>query len=188
MNTTINSNYSPRAGDVISTYTPFFWYRPGTWMAPPIRYFTKEKYTHSAIVVEIWGRFFVAEALASGIIMRPLKEFPDGMDVLISRPEFDRDISTISMKALSKVGHTGFDYSSLIFHQLFYKLTGKWIGWTKSSTRASDKFYCSEYVAWIYNFYFPEWHLTTPDMIFNHPGFKTVWTGTDKQLAKFDKS
>ena len=107
-----------QAGDVITTYTPFEWKRPVTYMAPMIRFFTKYKYTHTAIVLECWGSIFVCEAYTSGIIIRPIESFPDKMKVSVIRPKFEFDQRELSKKALSKVSTTKYDLLSLIFFQI----------------------------------------------------------------------
>lgn len=150
-------------------------------MAPIIRFFTKYKYTHTAIALECWGSMFVCEAYTSGIIIRPLEEFSDKMKVSVTRPNFEFDKRELSKKAMSKVSTTKYDLISLILFQILYQITGKWYGHTKAR-KAEKKFYCSEYVAWLYKNVFSEWYMTTPEDIHKSENFQTVFEGWDHEL------
>jgi len=72
----------------------------------------------------------------------------------------------IAMLMLPHVGINPYDYAGLI-NQLIYQYTGKWIG---KKTKGDNKFYCSEFVAFIYNKinkkYYPEWWEISPGQIF----------------------
>ena len=127
----MEKTFKLQTGDIISTYTPFEWKRPVTYMAPIIRFFTKYKYTHTAVILECWGSMFVCEAYTSGVIIRPLEEFPDKMKVSVTRPDFEFDKRELSKKAMSKVSTTKYDIISLVFFQTLYQITGKWYGNTK---------------------------------------------------------
>ena len=173
-----------QAGDVFSVYTPFKFKRPMSWLSSLIRVITKDKYSHSAIAVEIWGRIFICEALAKGIVMKPIEEWPQGDMIAVSRPNFSFDKKAFNIKALSKVGNTGYDYSSLIFYQLIYQITGKWMGWTSATVRATNKFYCSEFVGWLYDSIFPDWYKTKPENIYDDKrSFIIIYEGKDDMIC-----
>jgi hypothetical protein len=177
------NDFQLEAGDIFCTFTPFQIKRPSTYLAPIIRFFTKYKYTHTAFVIECWGSLFVCEAFTSGIIIRPLNEFSDGMIVSVLRPSFKFDKKEISKKALSKVSTTKYDLISLLFFQILYQTTGKWYG-QKKERKAEKKFYCSEYVAWLYGDVFEKWYMTTPEDIHINKNFKEVFVGVDHDLVK----
>jgi|TARA_R110000851_G_scaffold112921_3_gene237314 hypothetical protein len=183
----METKFTLQTGDIISTYTPFEWKRPMTYMAPLIRFFTKYKYTHVAIALECWGSMFICEAFTSGIIIRPVKEFPDKMKVSVIRPNFEIDKIGLSKKALSKVSTTKYDLLSLVFFQIIYQITGKWYGHTKAR-KAEKKFYCSEYVAWLYMNVFSKWYMTTPEDIHKSEDFTIVFEGWDHELITKEDS
>ena len=176
------TTFKLQTGDIISTYTPFEWKRPVTYMAPFIRFFTGYKYTHSAIAVEVWGNMFICEAFTSGIIIKPLEEFPDKMQVTVSRSKKEIDKRGLSLKALSKVSRTKYDILDVFVFQIIYQITGKWYG-KKKARKAAKKFYCSEFVAWVYDKEFPNWYMTSPEDIHkNTQDFDHVYNGLDKTL------
>lgn len=183
-NETMNNieKFKLQTGDIISTYTPFEWKRPTTYMAPFIRFFTNYKWTHTAVAIEVWGKMFICEAYTSGIIIKPLQEFPDGMRVTVSRPKRDINKKELSLKMLSKVSRTKYDILDVFVFQTIYQLTGKWYGKTKDR-KAAKKFYCSEFVAWVYDKEFPNWYKTSPEEIHrNTQDFEHVYVGDDSNL------
>ena len=175
------TKFQLQAGDVLCTYTPFQVKRPTTYLAPLIRFFTKYKYTHTAFVIECWGSIFICEAYTSGIIIRPIQAFPDGMTVTVLRPKFEIDKKEVSKKALSKVSTTKYDLLSLVLFQVIYQITGKWYG-QKKARKAEKKFYCSEYVAWLYSNVFENWYMITPEAIHKSEKFDHVFIGQDHDL------
>lgn len=171
-----------QTGDVISTYTPFDWKRITTYMAPFIRFFTKYKWTHTAIAIEIWGKMFIVEAFLNGIIIKPLEDFPDHMKVCVSRPKKEIDKKALSIKAMSKVSRTKYGFANALLFQTIYQVTGKWYGRTKDRHR-ENRFYCSEFVAWLYQEEFPRWYKTSPAVIHkNTEDFEHVFIGYDEDL------
>lgn len=171
-----------KTGDIISCYTPFEWRRPTTYLAPAIRAFTGFKYTHTALVVECWGSTFVAEAYTSGVILRPVEEFPDGMVVSVQRPKQINE-REVAVRALSRVSRTKYDISSLLM-QAAFQITGKWHGST-NERKAAKKFYCSEFVAWVHGGIFKKWYMTTPgDIMGNTTDFHVIYTGPDFGILK----
>lgn len=175
--------FKVQAGDIISMYTPFKWNKPFSWLSVMIRKISRSTWSHSAVVVDIWGRAFICEALATGIVIRPIEEWGDGAVVCVSRPKVPIDKEEFSCKAMSKVGHTGYDYSSLLWYQLLYQITGRWYGHTTASKKTAKKLYCSEYASWLFEPYFKDWFKTTPEMIQrNDKDFDHVYKGEDTTL------
>jgi len=83
--------------------------------------------------------------------------------IYILRPNFDIDIAKFNTLAHS-FNPVKYDFFGLI-HQLILQKTGYWIG---RKLKANNRFYCSEYVAYIYNqLYnlFPEWYKMNPKNI-----------------------
>ena len=175
--------FQVQAGDILNTYTPFSIKKPFSWLSTIIRKISGSTWSHSAVVVDIWGRTFICEALATGIVIRPLEEWGEGAIVSVSRPKNPADQRKFSSLALSQVGYKGYDYSSLIWFQLLYQITGRWYGHTTASKKTAQKFYCSEFAAWLYQEIFPEWYKTTPQDCFNNiTNFEHVYTGIDITL------
>jgi len=134
------------------------------------------------VAIEVWVTMFVCEAFTSGIIIKPLDEFPDGMQVTVSRSKGDIDKRELSLKALSKVSRTKYDLLDVFVFQIIYQVTGKWYG-KKKERKAAKKFYCSEFIAWIYSKEFPKWYMTSPEDIHkNIQDFDHVYNGADKTL------
>jgi hypothetical protein len=51
-----------------------------------------------------------------------------------------------AQRALTKVGHTAYDFEGLLLRQPIELLTGTWL----EKGDKNVKMYCSEYVAWVY--------------------------------------
>lgn len=172
-----------QAGDLLNMYTPFSIKKPFSWLSYIIRKISNSTWSHTAVVVDIWGRSFIAEALATGIVIMPLDEWGEGAIVSVSRPKVPVDVKEFSSRAVAKVGHTGYDYGSLIWFQLLFQITGRWYGHTDASRKTSNKFYCSEYAAWLFSPCFPRWFETTPQMVHeNKKEFDHVYEGVDYTL------
>ncbi len=127
-----------------------------------IKKFTKSKLNHTALVIQIWDKLFVIDAQANGV---NLKTFEDWVKVYkykykVSRPKVWN--KEMKIKAISKVGITGYDFASLLVYQPLYLLTGKWYGKKK---HADSKMYCSEYVSWVFNL--PEWYANSPQDVYD---------------------
>ncbi len=110
-------------------------------------------YHHSAIVVDIWGRLNVAEAVGKGFKIHPIEEaYPNWNRVDIITP--NKPLSDIEKKEISRIAEhyslkiTRYDYFNFLF-QIWLIKTGKWIG--PRGKKAENRFYCSEAVATIYN-------------------------------------
>jgi hypothetical protein len=173
-----------KAGDIICCSTPFSIKSPISWLSAAIRKVSKSDWSHCAVAVSVWGRTFVSEALATGIVLRPLEEWPRGCNVCVMRPKEAINEKDWCIRALSKVGHTGYDYGSLFWYQLIYQLTGHWVGRTAASKKADQKLYCSEYAGWLYKEQFPEWWRMSPSQIqSNSKGFDYAFIGPASELA-----
>jgi len=113
-----------------------------------IKKFTRSKFSHTALFIEIWGQPYVIDAQADGVNVRPFYEWKKryDYDIIAHRSSGELDRVELSKKALTKVGHTAYDVESLVLRQPHKLLTGSW----KEKGNATEKMYCSEYVAWVY--------------------------------------
>jgi len=167
----------------VNMYTPFSMRKPFSWLSFAIRKVSKSTWSHSAVVIDIWGRTFICEALATGIVVRPIEEWGEEAIVCVSRPKTPVDKKEFSSRAMSRVGYTGYDYSSLLWYQLLYQITGRWYGHTDASRKTTERFYCSEFASWLYEPFFPHWYKTTPQMMQeNKVAFNHVYEGLDTTL------
>ena len=137
-----------------------------------IRFFQKCPYYHAGIVVELWGEFFVAESNSHGLTVNRLEDSIKNCKILILKPKFEYDYIQINKFVIPILGKHKYDMMSLLFYQLIYLITGKWIG--RKDEHASKRLYCSEFVAYVFHSLydvFQEWYMTNPRMIFENPNF-----------------
>lgn len=113
-----------------------------------IKKFTRSKFSHTALFIEIWGQPYVIDAQADGVNVRPFYEWNKKYDYDIVAHRFSGELDRIALskRALTKVGHTGYDIEGLLIRQPHKLITGKW----KEKGDMSERMYCSEYVAWVY--------------------------------------
>lgn len=136
--------------------------------------FTNGKFSHTAIAVEIWGQIYIVGAQKNGINPRLFSEWQKQFNYTfeVSRPK-QVNKKEISRRIFSKVGVTKYDYKSLLFLQPWYLITGKWKG---KRHKAEDRFYCSEFVGWVYDL--KKWRELSPqklfESVFNDPNYITL--------------
>jgi uncharacterized protein YycO len=109
---------------------------------------TKSKFSHTALFVEIWGQPYVIDAQKDGVNVRPWDAWMKEYDYTITAMRSPNKLQekSFAARALTKVGHTGYDFESLFLRQPSKLLTGKW----KIKGNEDERMYCSEYVAWVY--------------------------------------
>lgn len=159
-----------RSGDILSC-------RSRSWLAKAIQWFTKSRFNHTALVIEIWDTLFVIDSQKDGTNLRPLTEWLKKYKYTfeVHRP---KDFTTEHReRAVSKVGHTPYDFSSLLIYQPWYILTGKWKG--RKKAKAAERLYCSEFVAWVFNI--PEWWKMSPQAL-----YELLDTSSDFKKALMD--
>lgn len=114
-----------------------------------IMWATKSKWSHTAVFIEIWGQPFIIEAQAKGVYVIPyfewLKEWQ--YDFEVSRNIQLTDYRLYSIMAMSKVGHTGYDFASLLIRKPIQIITGKW----RKRAVEDDRQFCSEYALWTHD-------------------------------------
>jgi len=153
-----------KTGDVLNVRHPFKWSKPFRYISATIRFFTKCYYNHSAIIVSNWGKVYVAEAASKGIIVTPFEDWKTDLEYSVYRPKFMVKEKLVARKIMCKQGYTGYDFSGTLFHQLVYQVSNVWIG--RKGKKSEKRQYCSEYIAWIYQEYFPEYWKVAPDDIY----------------------
>jgi len=127
-----------------------------------IQKFTKSRINHTALVIEVWGELFIIDSQKDGTNPRPLSEWliKYNYKYKIHRP---KNFSyREKYRAVSKWGHTPYDFSSLFIWQPLYILTGKWHG--RKAPGADNRMYCSEYVSWVFEI--PNWWKLSPQEAF----------------------
>lgn len=119
-----------------------------SYISKGIHAFTGGK-THTAVVIECWGKLYVVDAQRNGVNPKPLDEWKAkyNYDITVHRPIYPFDIKEKSIKAFSKVGLTAYDYKSLLIFQPIYITTGYWFG--KRNEDANSRMYCSEFIGWL---------------------------------------
>lgn len=110
------------------------------------------EYSHTALFIEIWGQPFIVEAQKNGVNLKHFDAWTKkyNYSFSVSRftgyPKISDEI--ISLRALSVAGVTPYDFESFLFRKPKEILTKKW----NSRKNESKKMFCSEYVAWVYQF------------------------------------
>lgn len=135
--------------------------RNAAWLSRMIRKFMngyrkrqglpkRELWSHAAMVIDVWGHKYVAEAQKEGIIVRDLKDaYGNSVDrIKVRSPKkayTKKEKELVTKSALADVmDPTRYDYFGLL-HQIFYVTTGKWIG--PKGDKADRRLYCTEAVA-----------------------------------------
>lgn len=114
-----------------------------------IKRFTKSTFSHTALFIEIWGQAYVIDAQKDGVNLRPFSEWKKeyDYDFIAHRPsDGELDSVALSKRALTKVGHTAYDFEGLILRHPWQLLTGKW----DQKGDPYERMTCSEYVMWVY--------------------------------------
>ena len=110
---------------------------------------TKSKYSHTAIVLVVWGEIYVIDAQSNGVSPKPFLEWQKKYKYTyeVRRAPFLIDEQAFYKKAMSKSGLTAYDWEGLLIKQPWKLITGKW---RNKGEKEDDKQYCSEYAAWCY--------------------------------------
>lgn len=113
-----------------------------------IRKFTKSKFSHSALFIDIEGTSYIIDAQKDGVNLRLFSKWKDiyKYDFVVHRSQtlFNEDI--IKNRALSKSGTTAYDFEGLLIKQPVELATGKW----RKEKCEECQMYCSEFVAWVW--------------------------------------
>jgi hypothetical protein len=117
-----------------------------------IMWATKSNVSHTALFVRLYGLPYVIDSQKDGTNLRPFDEWMEMYNYYfeISRPVKIENQGEFIKRALSKTGNTAYDLEGLLIRQPWKLITGKWKH--KPGKNQDEKMYCSEYVAWVYNF------------------------------------
>jgi len=132
-------------------------------------------YNHCGVIINDDGYTWVYES-SGGYVRRVKLKDRKLDDVALFRPKTGLvDMDKFKMMATYYQGSSKYDYKGLIWHQLVFQLTGKWIG--KTGDIASKRMYCGEYNAKCYRYategaLFTDYWRTDPEDIYNHKSFK----------------
>ena len=155
------NKYDLKVGDIVL-------YSGKGFLPRAIQFFQRNKYNHAGLVVEVWGKLFILEAVAEGVVLNTIEDSFKGSKQIVMRPNFDVAANKqFSNFAVELTEDRKYDYAALFWHQLIYKITGRrrWVG---RQHTAGEKLYCSELCAYVYNqLYglFPKWYKTSPAML-----------------------
>jgi hypothetical protein len=158
-----------RTGDILMV--------SGNWfLARAIQFVTKSKWNHAGIFVWLEGELFVVEAEKEGLQLARWdgEKYQSGQatdrELVIMSPRRGLLHYSTAQFMMPYVGSRGYDFGSLLWYQVIYNLTGKWKG--KKDMMAAKRFYCSEWVAYVYNHFlglYPDWWQISPRELFeNH--------------------
>lgn len=166
-----------QAGDVILFRNNFVWHEPMTWLSALVRLFTRCQFNHCALIVTNWNVPFISEAVNRGIITRPAEKHlvRSKTRIMVLRPRDPftpgtRELQDFIIRANSVVG-SKYDFVSLFWFQLIYRITGKWYGPTNDPT--GKRMVCSEFVAWAYKL--DKWWLYSSKEVMYHRHFMWVF-------------
>lgn len=165
-----------RAGDVILFHTPLS-FAPMSWLSWAIRKFTQFPYNHSALIVENNGELFINEAIAGGVVARPLEKYLDRDDsIIILRSKQELDGLGLSKKANQELG-ISYNFKGLIDNAIYrlpklvFNVQIPWPGHT--ATFAMSRMVCSQYVAWAHAL--PEWWTMSSAEVFYSNRFEVIF-------------
>ena len=109
-----------------------------------IRYFTKGRYSHTALVISLEGILFIVDSQHDGTRIRTFEAWKNTYNYKykISRP---LDPKQKLLQEVKEYINTSYGYGDMLRH-LFLSYTGIWLG----SKRESKHLICSEFVMRIY--------------------------------------
>lgn len=154
-----------RTGDVILVHHPFQWKRGLSYVNWLIQGITSSYWDHVEIVrldVSVNEPILVSSVYNIGvreISCRSFNELHPQCIVSVVRPSHIFSVSRVYELSNDMKGRVKYDLKGSLIDQLWYKLTGKYIG-PKGGPRSIKKMYCSEFVAKCLNL--PFWYKACP--------------------------
>jgi len=162
-----------------------------------IQSFLDAKVNHAGVCIWLEGELYISEAEARGLQLVPFNQYMNtDRGFFILQPQELKskfDVHYMKHTILRETKAHPYDYMSLLVYQpirqIMRKLFNKkvWIG--KKDKYAKKRFYCSEWVAYLYNIFygkFPDWWLISPkDLGESH--FFTTFIPTLDKLKKPEK-
>lgn len=178
-----------RTGDILSVKSPFVWYKPWRYLSCIIRFVTDSKVNHTSIILVEGDNIFVCESdpvsirkLKHAVRMSPWNEWCQDKIIRVSRFEASYNIFQLEETIKKEIGKP-YDVWSFSFWQVLYTLTGIWLG--RTGKDAESAWYCSEYVAYIWNKIsglYPKYWEIVPDDIYKDPRLKVLYEGVAVDL------
>lgn len=143
-----------------------------------IRRFTKSRFSHTAICIRLDGRLYIADSQNDGTHLRPFDQWQKKYKYKFICHKLNTSVRELHLqyirdKIISNIGTKGYDFKALLWDHPRYIVTGKWKG--RKGGRAIEKFYCSEFVAYVSGF--SNFHKLSPQDL-----YKLLRTNTDYKL------
>ncbi len=161
----------------VSVHHPFRWNKWLRYVTALIRFFTRSHWNHFALLEQYEdGSVAIVEMNNDGINRH--KDFwawAEDKEIRIFSfdIQYDRKVAQTMLDIMVKI-KVKYDYRGTTWYGLLYAIgnalnerfgTGvKWLGFT-SAGRAAERFYCSEFAAFVWNYLadrFATWYLMTP--------------------------
>lgn len=173
----------PKTGDLL------FVNKNTTW-GDIVGYFQGNPYHHIGVIIVVYNKTYVFEAIATGMAFTPYEEYlhkaeTKGYSLLVKRHKgdpFKRIREKEIMNFCLPLTDRPYEFINLVCFQAirfgWLKLTGRnlWIGRSKAKSKRS--LICSELVALFYNHFIgmfeDNWHMIAPSGIINDPVLKTI--------------
>jgi hypothetical protein len=154
-----------------------------------VGWFQGDRWHHVGIVIRLFSKIYVFEALAQGMVFTPYSKYEKkikekGYSVLIVRHNegFDKVDRGDYAKLCADLTCVPYEFFNLIGYQsirfVWQKLTGKniWIG--RKKAKSNKTMICSELVGYIYyklmGGFKDNWHKLAPSDIIKNPNFETI--------------
>lgn len=170
-----------KTGDIVSVRMPLVWYKPVRYVSWGIRKVLKFYYNHTAIVINVWDKPYIAESTKGGVRIISFDKWSKDYIISIKRQNAKINYRLVADRIMEYQGFTGYDYWALLVDHIILQTTGLWDG--KKGEDASIKLYCSEYVSLCFKEDFPKWYKTTPKDIYERDDlFKEIYQGKAKDL------
>ena len=140
-----------------------------------IRNITGSWSSHTGVVIDLYGVYFVLEADKGEVRLTKLNEWISNCRYVLQ----DFNLTTKQVEHLTILGikqcGKKYDYKNTVLQQLWKKITGKWTGHSKGF--ATSKFNCSELTAWLLSevgIKFDNWEQITPKEILDDKRGKII--------------
>jgi len=180
---------------IVNVHNKFHWFEPFSYLYAAVRFFTNSNWNHTALLIkDHMDEYYAVEMTTKGIKRSvDLLDWSDDKYIAIFKPKFKINMhDTEILIRLTTELRLKYDYRGTGWYQLVYAVGKwmnrklgthiKWMGFTDAG-RATERFYCSEYVGWVFNKAsgnFRDWYKLSPEDIFEHRDiqkFKMIFAG-----------
>jgi len=154
----MNANFELKTGDILHCSGKRL-------LSRLIKWATKSEYSHTAMVIEIWGVMCVIDSQKDGTNPRPLEAWLKkyNYEIIVARRELAKPRQKeICMRAMGKSGVTGYDFVTLLIRAPWGLLTGKWL----KDEDPEREMVCSEFV--MYSYFVENSGRYSPGMVFEY--------------------